>query len=151
MRGFLMLGAAVVTAACASGGSRTASPACAPFASDSVLNGAAVYPECGVTRAVRLIGTAARPQYTPTQSCTHATVDVIVDDKGAPVISTAKVIRATDPSYASAVIASLSSRRYEPAFKDGVPVPQLVRIESGISIIVTPANVRPTRAMRRTC
>lgn len=151
MRGFLLAGAAVVAAACASGGSRTASSACAAIVSDSVLNGAAVYRECGVTRPVRLIGTPARPQYTPSRSCTHATVDVVVDHRGAPVVSTAKVIRATDPGYASAIIASLSGRRYEPAMKDGVPVPQLVRIESGISVIVTPANVRPTRSMRRTC
>jgi hypothetical protein len=144
MRGLVLFSLSAVLVACASGSGRSSSAACAPMLSDTLLSGTPVYPECGVSRAVRAIGQPPRPQYTPPagQRCIRAVIDVVVNANGLPVPATARVVRATDAAFASAVLATLSAYRYRPAEKDGLPVAQLVRVDHALQTVVVPAAMR---------
>ena len=156
MRAFLVVLVSGATAACASGGAKTetASMRCAAIVADSLLGGVPVYPACGVTREARLVSPPMRPQYTPPAgtSCVRGVVQVVVDAQGNPVPRTAKVIRSSDPSLSTAILAALPSQRYEPASKDGAPVAQLYTIDWTMTVQVMPAAMRGTsRATRPRC
>ena len=150
MRGFATTGLFVLAVACASGGNRsTAGPSrCAPIVSDSLLERTPVYPACGVTREARMTSAMLRPQYTPPAGvrCARASVQVVVDADGRPVMSTAKIVRATDQALGTAILLSLSGAKYDPALKDGARVPQIVTVEWGLSAYTVPANTSPSAA-----
>ena len=156
MRAYPIVLAFGVMAACASGGAKTetASLRCAAIVADSLLGGVPVYPPCGVAREVRLISAPFRPQYTPPPgaSCVRAEMQVVVDAQGNVVPRTARVIRSTDPSLTTAMMAALPLLRYEPATKDGAPVAQLHTLGWIMTVQAMPAAMRGTsRATRPRC
>jgi TonB-like protein len=109
-------------------GSRSA---CAPVPDHFSLAGQTVYRDCGVDRTAKPPDTVPPLKYTPSgrQSCGHVTVEFVVDTTGKPLRETARVARAADPAFTAAVLNSLDDMRYQPALKDGRPVPQLVRFD----------------------
>lgn len=139
-----------VLLACARPASRVAS--CGPLPEDRWLNGQPVYPECGVTRPARLVGTAPRTGYSPSgsQACHRAVLEVVVDTTGELVESTVRQIEATDPALAQALRATLPARRYQPAERDGRKVPQVMRVQEAIATrtVVVPAGSGPPRSAR---
>lgn len=133
---------------------------CTPVPQDLWVRGQPVYRECDLDRAARPPATMPRVQYTPSarQTCLRAVVDVVVNGEGRPIPETVRIVRATEPGFAQAVIASLPAMRYQPAMKDGAPVSQLVRVDRGISgqVVVVPAgtppsSVRPPRGALPRC
>lgn len=139
----------VVLGLCSGCAARTAKPsACEPVPDEFALAGQAVHRECGVDRKARLSGILPRLQYTPSgrQTCGRVIIDVVVDSAGRPVSETARVVRSTEPSFGVAVLNSLDEMRYEPALKDGRPVPQLVRIERSFEVrrVAVPAGTPPS-------
>jgi len=149
--------AALVTWGCAaqSRSAAGAAAACEPVPAEFSLPGQVVYRECAVDRRARELGPGPRLNYTPSvgETCARAVIDVVVDASGRPVTETAKVVRSTGPAIATAVLSSLGATRYEPALKDGLPVPQLVRVDRGIMsqvVVVGPGRVsQPRRPPRR--
>jgi len=124
--------------------------ACEPVPAEFALPGQSVYRDCEVDRKAHASVTP-RLQYTPSggQRCARAVVEVVVDSTGRAVPATARVVRSTDPSFATAVITSLDGYRYEPAMKDGRPVAQLVRVEQGMSIVVVARPAGTPRSSAR--
>ena len=117
--------------------------ACEPVPEHFSLGGETVYPECAVDRKARPTATVPRLNYTPSgPSCGRVAIDVVVDASGRPVTETARVARSTDPTFTAAVLSSLVDMRYQPALKDGQPVPQLVRLERAYAtrVVVVPAG-----------
>jgi hypothetical protein len=117
----------VVIALCSGCAARTGKPsACEPVPGDFALAGQIVYAECGVDKKARLSTTLPRLDYTPSRdrACVRAVIDVVVDSTGQPVQETARVVRSTDPALGLAVLNSLGDLRYDPALKDGRPVPR---------------------------
>jgi len=153
MRAFVLVIGAVVLAACASGGARSdaASMRCAPIVADSLISGVPVYPACGVTREARVVSTPMRPQYTPPAglTCVSAVVEVVVDAKGNVIPRTARVVRASDPSLGSAMLAALPNLRYDPATRDGAAVAQLTSIGWTMTLQAGPAATAPARRATR--
>jgi hypothetical protein len=146
---------AVAIVVCLGCAARTArSSACDPVPAEFALSGQTVYRDCNVDRKARQAGTLPRLDYTPSrsQTCARVIIDVVVDSTGRPVQETARVVRSTDPGFGLAVLNSLGDMRYEPALKDGRPVPQLVRVDQGFSSVrvavpagTPPSSVRPPR------
>jgi hypothetical protein len=139
---------------CGCAAQTSARSACAPVPDEFSLAGQAVYRDCGVDQKARLQTGLPRLHYRPAagQSCVRAAIDVVVDADGRPVRETARVVRATDPNLAAAMLISLDDMRYEPALKDGRPVPQLVRVERTVAVRIvavpagtSPSSVRPPR------
>ena len=103
--------------------------ACDPIASDSARFGPApVYAACEVDRAARLRG---RPQASGVTfpvgvTCLSAEFEFVVDERGAPVVESAKLLFASTPEYAEAVKKMLARVRYAPAQRQRTPVRQLV-------------------------
>lgn len=153
MRAFVLVIGGVVLAACASAGARTeaASLRCAPIVADSLISGEPVHPACGVTREARVVSTPMRPQYTPPAglTCVSAVVQVVVDAKGNVIPRTARVVRASDPNLASAMLAALPNLRYDPATKDGAAVAQLASIGWTMTLHAGPAAMAPARRATR--
>jgi hypothetical protein len=124
--------AIVVITLCSACAARTAQPStCEPVPAEFALVGQTVYRDCDVDRKARSPRGVPRLHFTPSagQTCFRAIIDVVVDSTGRPVPETARVARSTDPSFAAAAVNSLEGMRYEPALKDGRPVPQLVRVD----------------------
>lgn len=133
----------VVLVGCASGGGGTAemkaagSPAkavsarCAPTVTPAILDGAPVYPPCGVEIQAKMTSVGIRPQYNSPRrtNCASAHLRVVVDEHGRIHENTAQVIRSTDNELSMAMIAALPVLRYAPATKDGKPVAQLVDVQ----------------------
>ncbi len=146
---------AVAILLCLGCAARTAqSSACDPVPAEFALVGQTVYRDCNVDRKARQAGSFPRLEYTPSrsQTCSRVVVDVVVDSTGRPVPETARVVRSTDPGFGLAVLNSLGVMRYEPALKDGRPVPQLVRVERAFRAVLVavpagtpPSSVRPRR------
>ncbi|MFN2565144.1 MAG: energy transducer TonB [Gemmatimonadaceae bacterium] len=138
-------------ALCSGCAARAAKPAaCEPVPAEFALAGQTVYRDCDVDRKARSLGTMARLPYTAAsgQTCGRVVVDVVVDSTGRFVQETARVARSTDPSFALAALSTLDAARYEPALKDGRPVPQLVRLEwtYGVTRVSVPAGMTPASA-----
>jgi hypothetical protein len=132
VRSFLFVAApiAVLGAACASS-PRVANDGCELSAADSVhMAGGAVYRSCGVDQPARLAQDARvefRPAGTPRSECFTAEVEFVVGPSGRPETATARVVRASDPAFGDAVLASVPGWRYTAATVDGVAVRQIVR------------------------
>ena len=77
-----------------------------------------LYRTCAVTVAARRVASDVRPEFWPTgrdRSCFVAVVEVAVDTLGRPEPRTARLVRASDPGYAAAVLAIIPALRFEPA------------------------------------
>lgn len=77
-----------------------------------------LYRTCAVTVAARRVASDVRPEFWPLardRSCFTAIVELAVDTLGRPEPRTARLVRATDPGYAAAVLAIVPALRFEPA------------------------------------
>ncbi len=77
-----------------------------------------LYRACAVTVSARRVASDLKPEYLPTgrdRSCFIALVEVAVDTLGRPEPRTARLVRATEPGYAAAVLAIVPGLRFEPA------------------------------------
>jgi hypothetical protein len=72
-----------------------------------------------------------RPEFFPTsrdRGCFVALIEFAVDTLGRPEARTARLVRATDPSYGAAALAIVPSLRFEPARLGGRRVRQLYEL-----------------------
>jgi hypothetical protein len=149
--------------ACSSASNTTASvsekasgrPSCVLQPSDSVyLKSGPVYRDCGVDqKARRASGQSVQPNFNPSSTvgrttapgttCYVTEIEFVVDARGTPEAENARVVRTTDPAYSQAWLDVLSSLRYEPAAKAGVPVRQVVREKFMAAITVARAGQTP--------
>jgi hypothetical protein len=77
-----------------------------------------LYRACAVSVKARPIANDVRPDFRPSgrdRSCFAAVIQVAVDSAGFPESRTARVVRATDPGFAVAVLAIVPAMRFEPA------------------------------------
>jgi hypothetical protein len=77
-----------------------------------------LYRACAVSVKARAIANDVRPEFRATgrdRSCYSAVIQVAVDTVGLPEGRTARVLRATDAGFASAVLAIVPALRFEPA------------------------------------
>ena len=78
-----------------------------------------LYRACAVTVAARRIPSDLRPEFFPAsrdRSCFSALIELAVDTLGRPEVRTARLVRATDPSYGAAALAIVPGLRFEPAW-----------------------------------
>lgn len=138
--------------ACASRGttaSQISRRSCAPVDS-AFLGGGPVFRSCSVDDSARVVSgrTFFDYQLRPSETCARAVVEFVVDESGAPDVTTAHVVRASSTAFSDAVVRSIASWRYSPAKKDGVPVRQLVRIEPGAVMVAVRAGDNPSPPSR---
>ena len=96
-----------------------------------------LYRSCAVSVTARRMANDVRPEYVPTgrdRNCFAALVEVAVDTLGRPEPRTARLVRASDPSYAAAVLAIVPSLRFEPARLAGRPVRQIYELREVLLI-----------------
>jgi len=77
-----------------------------------------LYRTCAVTLAAQRVASDVRPEFSPLardRSCFVAVVELAVDTLGRPEPRTARLVRASDPGYAAAVLAIVPALRFEPA------------------------------------
>lgn len=127
---FVLVVAAGVLAACASGGAKAAREEdCAPRAQDSLFTRfAPAWRDCAVDTKAKLTSTDVRPDFRPAPTrttCYAADFEFVVDTTGAVEVATARMTRATDSEFAASVSSMLSRLRFDPARKDGRPVRQI--------------------------
>jgi len=143
--------ASVIVAACATAPPRTAAQrqaACPLTQTDSAFLGhGAVYRECAVDTKAKLI-TSTRVDFVPPTggpNCYAVDLELVVDTLGRPELETVHVIRATDRTYADAVLSSVASWRFEAAMLDHRPVRQISQIgqKMGAVLVAAPAGSRP--------
>ena len=117
-----------------------------------------LYRACAVSVRARPIANDVRPDFRPTgrdRSCFSAVIQVAVDTVGFPEGRTARVIRATDPGFAAAVIAVIPAMRFEPARLGERRVRQLFElrevmvIRQGRSVVGSGTGPRPVVAGTR--
>ncbi|MGH7471598.1 MAG: hypothetical protein ACRENP_26900 [Longimicrobiales bacterium] len=138
----MIAAASVLALACASGGSGGSGSSrarCRLAPQDSVfLANGPVYRDCAVdARAVLLNPNVAidyRPTITSGSRCYEVQLVFVVDARGIPETQSARVVKATEPNLANAVLASLGQFRYQPAQKEGVPVRQIVQFGRRMSV-----------------
>ena len=71
-----------------------------------------------MTVAARRVANDLRPDFMPTgrdRNCFVALIEVVVDTLGRPELRTARLVRASDPSYGAAAFAIVPGLRFEPA------------------------------------
>jgi hypothetical protein len=87
-----------------------------------------VYRACQVDKPAMVANavTDLRFKATPGRTtCFSAEIEFVVDTLGSPEIRTVHVVRASDPDFADAIIASIRDWRYEPAQLGGHTVRQI--------------------------
>ena len=87
-----------------------------------------LYRACAVSVAARRIPSDLRPDFFPAsreRSCFAALIVFAVDTLGRPEVRTARLVRATDPSFGAAAMAIVPGLRFEPARLGNRPVRQL--------------------------
>lgn len=90
-----------------------------------------LYRACAVTVAARRVANDMRPEYWPTgrdRSCFAALVEVVVDTLGRPELRSTRLVRASDPGYAAAVLAIVPGLRFAPARLGDRPVRQIFEL-----------------------
>lgn len=106
------------------------SPAgCDPIASDSARFGTTpVFAACEVDRAARFQRSSrvSSTLFPDGVYCMIAELEFVVDERGTPIATTAKLLFASTPEFGAAVRNSLSRWRYAPAQRQGTAVRQLV-------------------------
>jgi hypothetical protein len=154
LAGGVTLGAACASSSRTSGGNRAA---CGLQPGDtSFIGGGPVYRDCAVDVRVKRLGDEIRPDYRPTpaagqrSACYAVELEFVVDTLGVPETRTARVIRKTDPEYATAVLATLSQWRYEPARLGNTRVRQITSEKRGMAsvTVAAPAGSAPPRVPR---
>jgi hypothetical protein len=86
----------------------------------------------------------------PDLTCYAALIDVVVDEQGAPIMNSARVVRATTPDYAAAVKRQIETSRFKAAMKDGAPVRQVFRYGKSVQVGRTQVGAPQSRtAVRR--
>jgi hypothetical protein len=120
-----------------------------------------LYRACAVTVTARRVANDLKPEFLPTgrdRNCFVALVEVAVDTLGRPEPRTARLVRATEPGYAAAVLAIVPGLRFEPARLGDRRVRQiyelrevlLVRRGRGLEATATPRQATSgTRGMQR--
>src|SRR5215218_5396816 len=102
--------------------------ACSLTQQDSVLLfQGPVYRACAVSPAAKLVPSSRQINYRPARpsnTCSSVEFEMVIDTLGRVESPTAHVVRTNDRDWADAVIASLSTWRYEPARLEGKPVRQ---------------------------
>jgi hypothetical protein len=147
-----IVGAAGVLAACASAGGAGAHSGCGLSTRDSTyLSRGAVYRDCAVDEKARLLTTNARPDFQPSSSdngCIAAEVEFVVDTAGVPELGSQRLVRATKQPFGDAVLAMVTTLRYEPARLAGVRVRQIVSERRTVmvsNVLVPKGSGPPTR------
>lgn len=113
-----------------------------------------LYRDCAVHQKARLITGPSRPDFsrlqplaTSTAGCYTAEYQFVVDEKGLPVQRSLRLVRTNSPTYADAIQETLTGLRFEPAKKNGMPVPQLYDFDAKMSYTVvmggSPSSRRP--------
>jgi hypothetical protein len=77
-----------------------------------------LYRACAVSVKARAIANDVRPEFRATgrdRSCYSAVIQIAVDTLGLPEGRSTRVVRATDPGFAAAVLAIVPALRFEPA------------------------------------
>ena len=77
-----------------------------------------LYRACAVTVAARRIPSDLRPEFFPAsrdRSCFSALIEFAVDTLGRPEVRTARLVKATDPSFGAAAMVIVPGLRFEPA------------------------------------
>ena len=90
-----------------------------------------LYRSGAVTVAARRIPSDLRPDFFPAsreRSCFAALIEFAVDTLGRPEVRTARLVRATDPSFGAATMAIVSGLRFEPARLGNRPVRQIYEL-----------------------
>ena len=96
-----------------------------------------LYRGCAVTLAARRVATDVRPEFWPLardRNCFVAVVELAVDTLGRPEPRTARLVRASDPDYAAAVLAIVPALRFEPARLGGKRVRQVFELREVLLI-----------------
>jgi hypothetical protein len=105
---------------------------CEPATEATPVDGKPVYRACAVDRTARLTTTrATRSSWTPSppyKVCYTALIEVVVSDKGIPLMETVNIVRHNDASFAEAARGEVAAAIYQPALKDGLRVQQRVQI-----------------------
>lgn len=96
-----------------------------------------LYRDCAVDQKARLMTGPSRPDYsrlqplaTSSAGCYSAEYQFVVDEKGFPVQRSFRLLRTNSPTYADAIRETLPGLRFEPAKKNGIPVPQLYNYDA---------------------
>lgn len=106
--------------------------ACSGSALDPSVVSGVVYRNCDVDRPARERGGGPRIAWTPSPSevpaggCFRAEFEFVVDSTGAVEPMTIRHMASNSASFAEAVRASLTGKRYEPARLEDRPVRQMV-------------------------
>lgn len=137
----------LIAIACASGSGKSARRTdCDLLDRDSVfvLSGPA-YRDCGVDRVARRLSSDIHPDFSPTarrSACYAADLEFVVDSAGVPETRTARIVRATDQTFAEAVVATLGRWKYDPAVRDQRRVRQIVTAHEMVAtrVVVVPAG-----------
>jgi len=117
-----------------------------------------LYRACAVSVKARPIANDVQPDFRPTgrdRSCFSAVIQLAVDTAGFPESRTLRVVRATDPGFAAAVIAIVPAMRFEPARLGERRVRQLYElrevmvIRQGRSVFASGAGPRPAASGTR--
>lgn len=98
---------------------------------------APLYRACAVTVAAQRVASDIRPEFWPTgrdRSCFTALVEVAVDTLGRPELRSMRLVRASDPGYAAAVLAIVPGLRFVPARLGGRPVRQVFELREVLLI-----------------
>ena len=96
-----------------------------------------LYRSCAVTVVARRVPSDLRPDFFPTsrdRSCYSALIEFAVDTLGRPEVRTARLVKATDPSYGAAAMAIVAGLRFEPARLGDRPVRQLYELREVLLI-----------------
>ena len=96
-----------------------------------------LYRSCAVTVAARRIASDMRPEFFPAsrdRSCFSALIEFAVDTLGRPEVRTARLVRASDPSYGAAAMAIVPGLRFEPARLGGRRVRQIYELREVLLI-----------------
>ena len=86
--------------------------------------------------------------------CASAELEFVVNEEGRVIAESARVIRATDQSFAQSVLLGLPALRFTPATKGGQPVRQVARLNRAVGatvVVVRSGSPVPTRASRPRC
>lgn len=105
------------------------SAACEPIASDSARFGSKpVFAACEVDRAARFQRSSrvSSTLFPDGVYCMIAEFEFVVDERGSPIATTARLLFASTPEFGAAVRNSLSRWRYASAQRQGTAVRQLV-------------------------
>lgn len=118
---------------------------CAPV-HESLLVQGPVYAPCEVDAPVRLVGRPGPMDLPNTRSsCMQALIELVIDERGAPVLDLTRIVRTNNTQYALATIRSFQGATYAPAKKNGVPVRSVFAAEqiAGAAVVSSRSGSPP--------